>query len=207
MRQSPVGSARKVGRDVGHLKRGEVCCVRFDMSTARNREMDRRRGRRPRHPHKVHHLEIELLHDRVDANRRMRVVGHGYFEIDRLVLELRARHRQHDLFAMHRERRALNDNRRAQKVEFHVAFGQRQLALGRHAAGNGGIAVDHHFAADGPAHAEVGRIDQQRQPSFRREVVKSQRDIVEHNAGLRQIHRAVEGRVATGRGRASRGRT
>ena len=207
MRQSPAGVARKVGLDVGHLKRREVCRVRFDVSAARNREMDRRRGRRPRHPHKVHHLEIELLHDRVNANRRMRVVGHRYFEIDRLVLELRARHRQHDLFAMHRERRALNQDRRTQEVEFHVALRQRQLALGRHAARNGGIAVDHHFAADRPAHAEVGRIDQQRQPGFRREVMKSQRDIVQHNAGLRQIHRAVERRIATGGGRASRGRT
>src|SRR5277367_5496246 len=123
----------------------------------------------------------------------MRVVRNGDREVDRLVLELRTRHRQDDLMAMHREGRALNEDRRAQEIEFHVALRERQLALGQYTAGRREIAVDDNFAANRTADAEVGWINQQSQPYLRREVMQAQRQIM-HRDALGEIHRAVERR-------------
>src|SRR5258708_38500122 len=104
----------------------------------------------------------------------MSVVGNGDLEINRLVLELRTRHREDDLLAMHRERRTLNDDRRAQEIEFHVTVSERQFAFGRQSTRSAGIAVNDNLAANWSSDAEVVRIDQQRQPQLRREVMKSQ---------------------------------
>ncbi len=79
---------------------------------------------------------------------------------------------------MHRERRALHQQRRAQEVELHLTLGERQLALGDHARGILRIAVDDNAPADRPAHREVARIDQQRNPQLRGEIVKVQGQIV-----------------------------
>src|ERR1700722_1438385 len=140
--------------------------------------MNRRCGRRPGHPHKTQYLEIEFLHGSVDTNRGMSVVGNGDAEINRRVLEPRARHREDDLLVMHRERRALSDYRRTQEVELYVALSQRQFALGCQAPRSAGIAVDNNLAANRSGHTEVGRIEQQRQTQLRWEVVKSESQVV-----------------------------
>src|SRR5579862_9990934 len=185
--------AGEIGLGVSHLKGGKICGSRFDVAEAWNRKMDRRCRRRPGHPHKSQYLEIEFLDGGVDTNRGMSIVGDRDAKIYRRVFEPRTRHREDDLLAMHRERRALSEYRRAQKIKFHVPLCQRQLALGRQASWRAGISVDDDLAADRPGHTEVSWIDQQRQPQGRRKIVKTQRQVVHSDALLLEIHGPVEG--------------
>src|SRR5258708_38158087 len=103
---------------------------------------------------------MEFLYEGVDTNRGMSIVGDRDLGINRLVLELRTRHREDDLLAMHRESRTLNDYRRAQEVELNVPIGQCQFALGGQPPRGTGIAVNDDLAANRPHHAEVVRIDE-----------------------------------------------
>src|SRR5580658_6171911 len=93
-------------------------------------------------------------------------------EVERLALEIRSRHRENYLVAMHRKRRTLRQDRSTQKPEPHLALDQRQFAFEQHLTGTRGVAVHRDVTADGAGDGKVAGIDDQSEPRPRRHLME-----------------------------------